>query len=372
MRFAKPAAAVRLGQGARANERGAIVPLSRVFSRTAKLLSSGVICISLVGCGAATTARPDRTVKQRTATWTGRGHVRGVVDLSAPRRDGSIVVAAAGRLLVRSPDAGIRSFAPSYRAPPGLEPYIALSSRQALSARRCRFGDDGLYALRLRDGNGVTVVDSRLEVRRFARLPRRGLEDGIAFDRTGSFGHRLLVTLTASGRTTLFAIDCRGRVDVVTRDAPRVEGGIVVAPRTFGRFAGDLIAPDELSGNLYAIQPDGRAILVARSGLPRGQDVGVESEGFVPARFNAALVADRGTPGNRHPGDDLILGIDHAALSRAGVRSGDLLVVSEGGAKTIAVSCQTSCRVIHVADGPPGAHIEGHVVFSHQTAAPRG
>jgi hypothetical protein len=253
-----------------------------------------------------------------------------------------------------------------------LEPYIALSSGQTLTGRRCRFGDDDLYALRLRDGNGVTVVDRREAVRRFARLPRRGLESGIAFDRTGRFGHRLLVTLTGSGKTTLFAIDCRGRVDVVTRDAPRVEGGIAVAPRTFGRFAGDLIAPDELSGNLYAIQPNGRAILLARSGLPHGQDVGVESEGFVPPRFKAALVADRGTRGNRHPGDDLILGIDHTALIEAGVRSGDLLVVSEGGAQTIAVSCQTSCRVIHVADGPPRAHIEGHVVFIPETAAPGG
>lgn len=338
-----------------------------MFSVAAKLLSSGVICVLLAGCGA-TTMPPARSVKMRPATWTGRSHVRGVVDLSAPRRDGSILVAAAGRLLVRRPDAGIRAFAPSYRAPPGLEPYIALSSGQTVTRRRCRFGDDDLYALRLRDGDGVTVVGSRGEVRRFARLPRRGLENGIAFDRTGRFGHRLLVTLTASGRTTVFAIDCHGRVDVVTHAAPRVEGGIAVAPRTFGRYAGDLIAPDELSGNLYAIQPDGRTILLARSALPHGQDVGVESEGFVPARFQAALVADRGTRGNRHPGDDLILGIDHASLTGAGVRTGDLLVVSEGGARTIAVSCQTSCRVIKVGDGPPGAHIEGHVVFSHEPA----
>jgi hypothetical protein len=104
--------------------------------------------------------------------------------------------------------------------------------------------------------------------------------------------------------------------------------------------------------------------LLARSGLARGQDVGSESEGFVPAGYRDALVADRRTVGNRHPGDDLILGLSHAALRAAGVRAGDLLVVSEGGAQTIAVRCRSSCRVAHVADGPRIAHIEGHVVFS--------
>lgn len=210
----------------------------------------------------------------------------------------------------------------------------------------------------------MTVIGPRGSVRRFARLPTRGLENGIAFDSTGRFGHRLLVTSSVSGGTTVYAIDCHGRVEVLTRNAPRLEGGIAVAPATFGRFAGDLIAPDELSGRLYAIGPDGRSSLVTQSGLPEGQDIGVESEGFVPARFKDALVADRRTRRNPHPGDDLILGLTHATLAAAGVHPGDLLAVTEGGAQTIAVSCTTSCRVRHVADGPRLAHVEGHVVFS--------
>jgi hypothetical protein len=306
----------------------------------------------------------------RIASWSARKHIRGVVDLSAPRRRGSVVVAAAGKLALLLPTGRLRAFAPAYSAPPGLEPYIALSSGQRLDASRCAFPNGALYALRLNHGHGVTVIDARGRVRRFASLPSRGLESGIAFDDTGRFGHRLLVTSTGSGKTTLFAIDCAGRVKVLTRGAPRVEGGVAVAPATFGRFAGDLIAPDELSGKLYAIAPDGRSTLVAESGLPHGQDIGVESQGFVPNQFKDALVADRGTHRNRHPGDDLVLGLAHASLTGAGVRPGDLLAVTEGGASTIAVTCTSSCRVRTVASGPRRAHIEGHVVFTRASGPP--
>jgi hypothetical protein len=322
----------------------------------------------LAGCGRVGSTRTARGAPAASvaASWIGRQHVRGVVDLSAPRRDGALVVAAAGRLLLLGPGGKLRPFAPGYAAPPGLEPYIALSPGHQVTGAGCRFGAGSIYALRLRHGDGVTVVDSRGAARRFATLPSAGLENGIAFDGAGRFGYRLLVTrLVARRMTTVFAIDCRGHVSTLTGDAPRVEGGIAVAPATFGRFAGDLIAPDELSGNLYAIAPDGHASLVAASGLPHGQDIGVESEGFVPRRFGEALVADRGTPGNPHPGDNLVLGVPRAALAAAGVRAGDLLVVTEGGAATIAVRCGArSCQVRDVARGPAQAHIEGHVVFA--------
>jgi hypothetical protein len=328
---------------------------------TAALLAAGP-----VACGAASTApAASATSSPPLAIWHGDGHVRGVVDLSSPRADGSILVAAAGRLLVRSPSGGVRAFAPGYSAPPGLEPYIALSSGLRVAAAGCRFQPQALYALRLAGGDGITEITPGGRVRRFAALPRHGLENGIAFDRTGHFGHRLLVTATASGRTTVFAIDCRGHVTVLTRSAPRVEGGVAVAPASFGRFGGDLIAPDELSGRLYAIAPSGSVRQLAVSPTPHGQDIGVESEGFLPSRFGAALVADRLTPRNRHPGDDLILSVSGSALRAGGARSGDLLVVDEGGAATIAVSCGASaCQVHRIANGPPEAHVEGHIIFT--------
>jgi hypothetical protein len=345
----------------------------------ARIAVLALAAVAPAACGT-TQERPERPSHLSSArhrahaakllTWAGRHHVRGVVDLSSPRADRSIVVAAAGKLQLLAPGGGLSPFAPRYAAPPGLEPYVALSSAQRVNDAGCRFPPDSVYALRLNHGDGVTVVDARGRVRRFARLAPRGLENGITFDETGRFGHRLLVTSTASGATTVYAIDCRGRVRLLTRRAPRVEGGIAVAPSTFGRFAGDLIAPGEVAGTIYAITPTGRWGVVRQSGLPHGQDVGVESEGFVPAHFTEALVADRRTPGNRHPGDDLILGLSRTALSGAGVRSGDLLVVTEGGARTIAVRCgMGGCRVRHVANGPRIAHIEGHVVFSRAAGA---
>jgi hypothetical protein len=210
----------------------------------------------------------------------------------------------------------------------------------------------------------VTVVDPRGGVRRFVSLRTRGLENGIAFDTGGRFGHRLLVSSTAATRTSIYAIGCDGSVRVLTRRAPRLEGGLVVAPPGFGRFAGDLIAPDEIRGKLYAIAPDGRTSLIVQSGLAHGQDIGIESLGFVPAHYREALVADRRTLRNRHPGDDLVLGLGQARLAALGVRPGNLLAVSEAGAATIAVACATSCAAHYVAAGPAIAHIEGHVVFS--------
>ena len=122
--------------------------------------------------------------------------------------------------------------------------------------------------------------------------------------------------------------------------------------------------PDELTGNIYAISPSGHVSLVVNSGLAHGQDVGTESEGFVPAQYGDALVSDRGTPHNRHPGDNEILALSQRSLRSVGVTADDLLVVDEGGAATIAVTCTSTCRVRHVANGPADAHIEGHVVFT--------
>jgi hypothetical protein len=55
-----------------------------------------------------------------------------------------------------------------------------------------------------------------------------------------------------------------------------------------------------------------------------------------------------------------------AALARAGVAPGDLLVATEGGARTIAVRCETTCAVRHIADGPRVAHAEGHIAFKRR------
>src|SRR5438105_367530 len=83
------------------------------------------------------------------------------------------------------------------------------------------------------------AVSATQGVRRFARIRVSGLIDGIAFDRTGAFAHRLLVTVNRGTKTAVLAVDCHGNLSTIARSAPRVEGGIAVAPATFGHFAGD-------------------------------------------------------------------------------------------------------------------------------------
>jgi hypothetical protein len=341
-------------------------PSRRPAFTLACLLSATCLCL-LAGCGGGSSSATHATsaTVARPLQWQRLVYDRGVLDLTSGPGTEGIRVAAHGRLQTLS-GRRLRPFGTAYSAPAGLEAYIVQSSGQRVASAGCRFPPGTLYALRLTHGDGVTAVAESGRVSRFAALPRRGLEDGITFDRGGRFGHRLLVTtyVKQAGATTVFAIDCRGHVTVVTRSAPRVEGGIAIAPASFGRYGGDLIAPDELTGNIYAIAPSGRTSLVGNSGLAHGQDVGVESEGFVPARYADALVSDRGTPHNRHPGDNEILALSRRSLRSAGVTAGELLVVDEGGAGTVAVTCRSTCRVRHVANGPHEAHIEGHVVFA--------
>jgi hypothetical protein len=334
-------------------------------------LAVAALSSTLAACGSSASYRITAVSSASPAHWTPAVPVRRVLDLSIPRADGTIVVAAEKRLALLPPSGAVQPFASGqagYLSPGGEEPYVALSTGERVRSAGCTFPRQSLYVLRLEKATGVTAVDTRGEAHGFARLAAKGLENGIAFDSTGRFGHRLLVTATTGSKTTVYAVDCRGSVSTVTSGAPKIEGGVVVAPATFGRFAGDLIAPDESSGRVYAISASGHASLVADSGLAHGGDVGVESAGFVPPDFRAgaaALVADRHTPGNAHPGDDAVLAINGSSLIAAGVRPGDLLVATEGGAQTDAITCAgVSCHVRHVADGPRIAHLEGHIVFT--------
>lgn len=325
--------------------------------------------LSLAGCGGGppAAARARATLPAR---WVRFLHVPGVVDLTGPRGNGQLTIAAAGRLFLLGTSGRPVPFARGsggYTTAAGLEPYIAMPTGKLAAGPGCSFGNDATYALQPNGSPGVIRIDKQGQARRFANLP--GVRpDGIAFDDVGRFGYRLLVTATARGGTTVFGIDCTGRVTTIASHAPRVEGGIAVAPLSFGSFGGDLVAPDETTGRVWAIGPSGKTRLIARSPLPAGGDIGVESAAFVPAGFSrdwAAYVADRGTPGNRHPGTNSILRLPGTELTRAGIHAGELIVASEGGAQTIVINCSaTTCTVRHIADGPAAAHVEGHIVFA--------
>jgi hypothetical protein len=312
---------------------------------------TSLVALALAGCGGYAAASTTKLAHWRTDV-----EVKGPVDVVVSQADGSLVIATGGRLFVQRPSGALKPFASSYRASGG-EPYIAVAPPGC-------FGAGTVYALKLQLPQGVIAIAPHSRPRLLAKLKAPGLANGITFDSTGHFAHRLLVTVNARSGTTVYSIGCKGDVRIITAKAPRMEGGIVVAPASFGRFGGDLIAPDELSGRIFAITPTGHASRVVSSGLPFGQDLGVESEGFVPSgpgRYHVFL-ADRLTPGNPHPGDDVILELGSAALRAAGVGGGDLLVATEGGALVDVVSCgRRSCHVREVASGPKVAHAEGHI-----------
>jgi hypothetical protein len=328
--------------------------------RAWKAVAAAAALIAGLGCAAPAMASGP--------AWEQGQHVAGVFDIVGPRGDGKLVVAGVKRLYLVDPSGGIAPFAGGYVEDTGGEAYIALSPGLHVAAASCDFAPSDVFALRLRAPFGVTRIAADGTVSPFATVTGVDTLTGIAFDTTGRFGFRLLVSGPAHGKTTIAAIDCRGGTQVVTTGAPALEGGLAVAPAGFGQFGGALVAPDELSGRIYAIDPDGAVRTIADSGLPTGGDIGVESAGFAPPGFSrggAAYYADRATPNNPHPGTDSILRLDARTLAGAGVRDGDLLVATEGGATMIAVRCSAAaCRVLPVVQAPTSAHGEGHLTLA--------
>jgi hypothetical protein len=299
--------------------------------------------------------------------WRVVATVPGIVDVVGPRSDGRLVLSTHGGLFVMRPRGSPVPYArgpQGYAGAPG-EPYLALGNGHRVPGAGCAFQRDVIFALDPDATPGVVRIDRSGQSSRFANLPAGAFPSGIAIDTVGSFGYRILITSFASGSTTLYAFDCRGRARVVA-SAPHVEGGLAVAPRSFGRFGGNLIGADELTGRIYAFGPGGRIRLVAESGLPAGGDIGTEAVGFVPpklGRHGAAYLADTGAPGSPTSGSDGLLVLAGAGLSRANLHPGELIVATEAGAKTLAIRCARRCSIRHVADGPTVTHAEGHITF---------
>jgi hypothetical protein len=322
--------------------------------------ASGLLLLTVAGIGSA--------ARQEVGTWRTLAKVSGIVDVVGPRRDGRLVLASRGGLFLLRRGAAPAPFA---RGPQGYlgstgEPYLALGTGHSVHGAGCSFRRDDVFVLNPGAAPGVLRVDGNGRSRLFASLPAGTFPSGIAIDRAGSFGFRLLVNATAGGKTTLHAFDCRGRDRVVTSGAPSVEGGLAVAPQAFGRYGGWLIAADEGSGRIYAFSPGGRTRALATPALPAGGDVGVEGVGFVPralGRRGTAYLADLGSPGSPTSGSNSLLVLRSADISKARLHAGDLLVATEAGARTLALRCRRVCTIRHVADGPASAHAEGHITF---------
>jgi hypothetical protein len=302
--------------------------------------------------------------------WPSADPIPHVFDVAGPRSDGLLVVAAGGKLFLLNQVTGVQQrFAGGpggYPGAGGEEPYIAVVP--AAVAGHSTFRLDEIFVLQLKPAGGILRIDSAGIAHPFANIAGVDLMNGITFDQTGGFGYRLLVTGAHAGHSMVAAIDGAGQVSVITPRAPVIEGGLAVAPSTFGKFAGDLVAPDELSGKVYAIAPDGTSQVVATPDLAHGGDVGVEAAGFIPdldLASAAVYFADRATPGNPHPGTDNLLALDGADLVRAGGAPGDLLIGTEGGAGLVAVRCDlTTCRVTSIILDNGTSHGEGHIVVA--------
>jgi hypothetical protein len=329
-------------------------------------LAVGVVCA--VGVVRPLTGVPQAWAEQAETspvTWQAFAHVAGVFDVTGPRRDGRLVVAAATHLVLMDRYGTATDFAPGYTYAAGSESYLALSTGQAVDGASCTFAPDDVFALDVGAATpGITRISAEGTASRFATVVGVTTLSAIAFDTVGSFGHRLLVTgPPTTGRTKVFAVDCQGTVsDVATVDAA-LEGGVAVAPSTFEPFGGQLIAPDENAGKVYAVSTTGELHSVANSNLPAGGDVGVESAGFAPAGSAlTAFVADRGTPNNAHPGTDTLLLLTNDALRSVDVRASDLLVATEGGATVLRIRCTGTCSSDVIATGSVVAHAEGRLL----------
>jgi len=325
----------------------------------------GVLLGVLVTTGVSAAAAPAGGL------WRPLLKVPGIVDVAGPRADGQLVLSTKNGLFLLGPDRATQAFADGaggYTAGGG-EPYIALAYGQRVwGVSGCSFAPGEVFALDAGSTPGIVRVLPSGRAFRFLDFPPGAFPSGIAFDRFGRFGYRLLVTATFddNATTSLYAIDCLGHLSVIAQGAPHVEGGIVVAPPTFGHFGGDLIAADENSGRVYAFARDGSVEPVVDSGLPSGGDIGVEALGFVPGRLGpgaAAYLPDLGAPGSPTPGDDSLLVLRGRDLTAASLHPGELVAATEAGGMTIAIDCRATCSVRQVANGLPITHGEGHIAF---------
>ena len=301
--------------------------------------------------------------------WRQFARLPGALDIVGPRADGRFVAAAgAGLFLVRR-NGSVVPFARGSNgyAPARGEAYLALAHNERVPGASCSFHRDDVYAIDPVDHPGVILITRSGAARRFVDLPGGSFVAGIAFDTVGRFGHRLLVTALVGNLTTLYEIDCRGRAKAVAHGVARVEGGAVVAPSSFGRYGGRLIAVDELSGNVYAFDAHGRVRVIAHPSIPAGSDLGVESVGFVPHAFTrrgAAYLTDLGAPGSPTQGTDSVLSLPGRALLSSGARPGDLLVAAEAGGVTLSIRCVSRCTTRRIGRAFDATHAEGHIAFA--------
>jgi hypothetical protein len=303
-------------------------------------------------------------------TWEQWLPVPGAADVDGPRSDGTFVVAGSAALYLLHPSGGLEPFARGpggYHEDPHTEAYIAVSSGGHVDTAECDFAPDETFILRMHAPLGVNRVNAAGdESGPFTNITGVSSLTGITFDRQGAFDHRLLVMGLSAGKTTVFAVDCNGGVQVIKRSLPLLEGQMAVAPPGFGAFAGQLIIPDE-SGRVLALAATGALTVLIKKPLPGNINPTLGGVGFVPDGFmergGAAYHVDRLEPKSSFRGRDMLVRVLSDQLKNAGVQDGDLLAVAEDGGAMLSVRCTATCTAIVIIAGDKTAHVEGHVAF---------
>ena len=196
--------------------------------------SRGPLALALLASAlAATMLAPAAAGTLGTATWSPRTPVPDPQDVAGPRADGRFVIvagtAAGGERELSLYDAAsgrLKSFARGANgySTSTAEPYIVLARHGFEGPRGCSFGRDATYALEAGADPGIVRISRTGVASRFAGFA--GFPVGIAFDRGGAFGHRLLVAVQGTGvPSVIYAFDCQGERRTVVRDGPRIEGG---------------------------------------------------------------------------------------------------------------------------------------------------
>jgi hypothetical protein len=288
------------------------------------------------------------------------------MDMVGPRSDGRFVVATYRDVRLLGPGRRLRTLAAGLATSHEVEPHVALTRPQRVPGAGCAWRRDDVYMTGPAGHRQVFRIGAGGGARRFAPLPPDEVPSGIGYDDVGRFGHRLLVLAIRDNGSVLHGVDCRGRVSTIARHVEYAEGGLVVAPRSFGAHAGEAIAVNEYTDHVIAIRPDGTSGVLAVPPLPRGRDLGPESVGFVPAGLGAGdrvLVADRHFPDQPPHGNQAVMAIDAGRLRRSGVRAGDLLVATEARLRLAVVRCRPVCSSWIVARPNSVGHGESPIVF---------
>jgi len=121
----------------------------------------------------------------------------------------------------------------------------------AVSHGRAGFPSGDLF---LSSGDSIYEVDALGNAPKLFSVPSPGLTlEFVAFDDEGAWGYKLYA-ITADGG--LWSVNSTGRATLVTSlGANQVPEGIVVAPPTFGAYAGYMLVSRENSHDLVAISP---------------------------------------------------------------------------------------------------------------------